>query len=72
LTKGTLYITGVCADGAYRKHFRKTFTEFYDKVERTFGWANFSRRLSKDYERTVSSSETMFIISHAHTLLKRL
>ena len=85
-------ITGVCADGAYRKHFRRIFTEFYDKkvdiaqrltpgfqviphrwkAERTFGWANFSRRLSKDYERTVSSAETMFIISHAHTLLKRL
>ncbi len=42
------------------------------KVERTFGWENFSRRLSKDYERTVSSAETMFIISYAHTLLKRL
>ena len=26
-------------------------------VERTFGWLNRSRRLSKDYERTVESSE---------------
>ena len=81
-------IIGVCADGAYRKHFRRTFTEFYDKkveiaqkltpdfqvipnrwkAERTFGWANFSRRLSKDYERTVlllkqCSSFLMLILS---------
>ena len=102
-TKGCVYtfekalfyypsIIGVSADSAYKKHFKRIFTEFHNKkvdiaqkltsgfqvipnrwkVERTFGWANFSRRLSKDYERTVSSAETMFIISHAHTLLKRL
>ncbi|MCL2723107.1 MAG: transposase, partial [Polyangiaceae bacterium] len=27
-------------------------------VERTFGWMNRDRRLSKDYERTMESSET--------------
>ena len=41
-------------------------------VERTFAWLNNSRRLSKDYEFSVSSSESMVIISHLHTLLKRL
>ena len=41
-------------------------------VERTFSWLNNSRRLSKDYEFSVSSSESMVIISHLHTLLKRL
>ena len=41
-------------------------------VERTFGWANNSRRLSKDYEILVVSDENMFMISHLHTLLKRL
>ena len=41
-------------------------------VERTFSWINNSRRLSKDYEFSVSSSESMVIISHLHTLLKRL
>ena len=41
-------------------------------VERTFGWLNNSRRLSKDYEMSVSSSENMIRISHFHTLLKRL
>ena len=41
-------------------------------VERTFGWFNHSRRLSKDYEVSVSSAATMVQISHLHTLLKRL
>lgn len=41
-------------------------------VERTFGWLNHSRRLSKDYEIAVSSAEAIVKISHAHTLLKRL
>ena len=41
-------------------------------VERTSSWLNNSRRLSKDYEFSVSSSESMVIISHLHTLLKRL
>ena len=41
-------------------------------VERTFGWANNSRRLSKDYEISTASEETFFIISHLHTLLRRL
>lgn len=41
-------------------------------VERTFAWLNFSRRLSKDYEITTDSEETIVKISHIHTLLKRL
>ena len=41
-------------------------------VERTFGWANHSRRLSKDYEISTSSAENNFYISHAHTLLRRI
>ena len=40
-------------------------------VERTFSWANHSRRLSKDYEVKTVHEESMFIISHLHTLLKR-
>ena len=40
-------------------------------VERTFGWANHSRRLSKDYEIKTVYEENMFMISHLHTLLKR-
>ena len=41
-------------------------------VERTLSWLNHSRRLSKDYEISVPSAEAMVIISHFHTLLKRL
>ena len=41
-------------------------------VERTLSWLNHSRRLSKDYEISISSSEAMVKISHIHTLLKRL
>ena len=41
-------------------------------VERTFAWLNHSRRLSKDYELTINSAETLIKISHIHTLLKRL
>ena len=40
-------------------------------VERTFGWISHSRRLSKDYEITVESEESMIWISHMHTLLRR-
>jgi putative transposase len=40
-------------------------------VERTISWFNHSRRLSKDYEITISSAENMVIISHLATLLKR-
>ena len=41
-------------------------------VERTISWFNNSRRLSKDYEYTTSSEEAFVMISHIHTLLKRL
>ena len=41
-------------------------------VERTIGWFNHSRRLSKDYEITIVSAVTMVKLSHLHTLLKRL
>ena len=41
-------------------------------VERTLSWFNHSRRLSKDYEISISSAEAMVKISHIHTLLKRL
>ena len=40
-------------------------------VERTFSWANHSRRLSKDYEINIHHEENMFLISHLHTLIKR-
>lgn len=42
------------------------------RVERTIGWFNSSRRLSKDYEINTDSVENMIIISHVATLLRRL
>lgn len=41
-------------------------------VERTFSWFNNYRVLSKDYEITISSAESMVKIAHFNTLLKRL
>jgi putative transposase len=38
-------------------------------VERTFAWANNSRRLSKDFEISTKSAENMFMVSHIATLL---
>jgi len=40
-------------------------------VERTFSWANHSRRLSKDFEVSALHEENMFMISHLHSLLNR-
>ena len=40
-------------------------------VERTLSWLGHSRRLAKDFEISVSSSEAMVSISHLHTLLRR-
>ena len=41
-------------------------------VERTFAWLGRSRRLSKDYERSLRVSETMICIAMIHLMLKRL
>lgn len=41
-------------------------------VERTFGWLNRSRRLSKDYERTIESSEAFIKVAMIHLMLRRL
>lgn len=41
-------------------------------VERTLGWLNQSRRLSKDYERLPQSSEAMIYLSMTRLMLRRL
>jgi putative transposase len=41
-------------------------------VERTFGWLNRSRRLSKDYERTTESSEAFVKVAMIHLMVRRL
>jgi putative transposase len=41
-------------------------------VERTFGWLNRSRRLSKDYERMPETSEVLILIAMSQLMLRRL
>lgn len=41
-------------------------------VERTFGWFNWYRRLSKDYERKPASSEAMLYIAMIRLMVRRL
>lgn len=41
-------------------------------VERTFGWMNRNRRLSKDYERLTSTSEAWFYIGMIRLMLRRI
>lgn len=41
-------------------------------IERTFGWLNFFRRLAKDFERTVESSESMIYLAQIQIILNRL
>jgi transposase len=41
-------------------------------VERTWGWLNWSRRLSKDYEVLPETSETWIYVSMIRLMIKRL
>jgi putative transposase len=41
-------------------------------VERTFGWLNYYRRLSKDYEELPETSEVMILIAMTHLMVRRL
>jgi putative transposase len=41
-------------------------------VERTFGWLNWCRRLSKDYERLPETSETFIYIAMIRIMIRRL
>ena len=40
-------------------------------VERTFGWLNRYRRLSKEYEELPETSEVMILIAITHLMLQR-
>ena len=41
-------------------------------VERTFAWLNHFRRLSKDYEISISAEENNIMIAHSMLLMRRL
>ncbi len=66
-------IIAACADQGYRGTFKNTFEvqPLRWKVERTLSWFQGSRRLSKDVEMKAVYAETMCVISHIHTLLRR-
>lgn len=40
-------------------------------VERSYGWLNFKRRLSRDFEKSTESAEAMIQLAFIDTLLKR-
>src|SRR5262249_49108450 len=42
------------------------------KVERTFGWFNWYRLLSKEFERTTESSESDIYLASIRLMLRRL
>jgi putative transposase len=46
--------------------------KFRWRVERTFAWLGRSRRLSKDYEGTTSSSEAFVKLAMIHLMARRL
>jgi transposase len=41
-------------------------------VERTIAWTSFFRRLTKDYERTTSSSEEFLLLANIQLMLQRI
>jgi putative transposase len=41
-------------------------------VERTFGWLNWDRRLSKDYERRSDTTEAFIYIAMCHIMVRRI
>jgi putative transposase len=41
-------------------------------VERTLGWMNWDRRLSKDYERRSATTETFIYIAMCHVMVRRI
>lgn len=67
------HVFGVCVEIARR--IADTGFEVIPKrwiVERTFGWFNWSRRLSKDYEQCPEASEAMIYLAMIRLMLNRL
>ena len=58
--------------GNKSKYHKRSFVEAVLYIVKTGCQWNDSRRLSKDYETSCCSAETMIMISHAATLLNRL
>jgi putative transposase len=76
---GTLvgWVKGVCGwvlEIVKRSDHAKGFVVLHHRwiVERTFGWLNRSRRLSKNYERLTASSEAMIYLAMLPLMCRRL
>jgi transposase len=41
-------------------------------VERTFGWANRARRLAKDFETLITSSQSWFMLAMSFLFIRRI
>lgn len=66
--------SGIAVEVVKRNDSIKGFVPVHKRwiVERTFGWLNRFRRLSKDYERTIVSSAGMVRVSMVAILMRRL
>ena len=66
--------SGVAVEIKAREEGAKGFVPIRKRwvVERTFGWLNRSRRLSKDYEATIESSQAWVDIAFARLLTRQL
>jgi putative transposase len=66
--------TGIAIEIKAREEGTKGFVPIRKRwvVERTFGWMNRSRRLSKDYERTTSSSQAWIDVAMSRLGVARL
>ena len=72
--KKTIEKKGIILEIAAKPESAKGFVPVKKRwaVERTFGWMNFFGRLSKDFERTVESSESMIYLAQIQMILNRL
>ena len=63
-----------CLEGVLRPRETRKFVLLPCRwvVERTFGWLNHSRRLSKSYERLTRTDETWVYIAISRIILRRL
>lgn len=70
----TIETEGIILEIAAKPESAKGFVPVKKRwaVERTFGWMNFFRRLSKDFERTVECSESMIYLAQIQIILNRL
>lgn len=66
--------SGVAVEIKMREEGTKGFVPIRKRwvVERTFGWLNRSRRLSKDYEKTIESSQAWLDIAFSRLLTRQL